>query len=124
MPIVCPGSRIMRLSPLFVLALSLVTACAGRRHPSFTSDNVLTLKVGMTTTQIVALFGPPDRTRSTTCGTQTPSPWQCLIWEYELGPHPQGRYKSTANTNRLTFESSYTPPRLNSWDIDLMYRSR
>jgi len=75
----------------------------------------------MTTDSVVALFGRPDRTQVMTCGSQTPSPWQCLIWEYDMGHNPKGRYQELNNTNTLTFSVESTPPRLNNWTIDLMY---
>jgi hypothetical protein len=75
----------------------------------------------MTSDEIVSKFGLPDRTRVETFGTRTASPWQCLIWEYDMGPHPRGRYQGINNTNRFHFEAKYSPPRLNSWDIELTY---
>jgi len=77
----------------------------------------------MTTDSVVALFGPPDRTQVMTCGSQTPKPWQCLVWEYDMGSNPRGRYQSSSNTNLLTFSLEFSPPRLNNWTIDLMYDS-
>lgn len=111
---------------MWLLAFQAGCATAGlqSRHPSFTADRVLALKIGMTTDEVVAVFGRPDRTRVMTCGSQTPSPWQCLIWEYDMGPHPRGRYQSISNTNRLTFSVDGNAPRLNNWDIDLMYDSQ
>ena len=108
--------------PLAVAALVLQFACAtAGLHPAFTADRVLGLKVGMTSDSVVSLFGRPDRTQVMTCGTQTPKPWQCLIWEYDMGKNSRGRYQYSSNTNRLTFSVEFSPPRLNSWTIDLMY---
>ena len=108
--------------PLAVAALILQFGCAtAGLHPAFTADRVLGLTVGMTTDSVISLFGRPDRTQVMTCGTQTPSPWQCLIWEYDMGSHSRGRYQSSNNTNRLTFSVTSSPPRLNNWTIDLMY---
>ena len=106
-----------------LLQVGCATAGMSAHHPTFTGDRVLGLKVGMTTDSIVSLFGRPDRTQVMTCGSQTPSPWQCLIWEYDMGPHPRGRYQYSSNTNRLTFSAEFSPPRLNNWTIDLMYDS-
>lgn len=86
----------------------------GRRHPEFTADRVLGLSVGLTTDEVIALFGRPDRPQATTCGSKSGSPWQCLIWEYDFGSY---------KTNRLYFSMDFSPPRLNNWDIDVMYDS-
>ena len=112
---------------LAVGGLLLQAGCAttgfGARHPAFTADRVLGLQTGMTTDQVISLFGRPDRTRVMTCGTKTDSPWQCLMWEYDMGQHPQGRYRHSNNINRFTFYAELSPPRLNNWTIDLMYNS-
>ena len=110
---------------ILMIAVGLCVGCAtvspSARHPTFTADRVLGLKVGLSTDSIITLFGRPDRTRAMTCGTQTPSPWQCLVWEYDMGSDPRGRFQTLGNTNRLTFSAELTPPSLNNWTIDLMY---
>jgi hypothetical protein len=116
--------------PALLLAVSALafqigcaTAALRAHHPAFTADRVLGLKVGITADSVVSLFGRPDRTQAMTCGSQTSSPWQCLIWEYDMGPHPRGRYQHSNNTNSFTFSAESNPPRLNNWNIDLMYDS-
>ncbi len=96
-----------------VFQVGCATAGLRAHHPAFTADRVLGLKVGMSTDSVISLFGRPDRTEVMTCGSQTPSPWQCLIWEYDMGSHPRGRYQYSSNTNRLTFSAEFSPPRLN-----------
>ena len=113
-----------------LVALGALTTQAGCatlrhpvRHPEFTSDRVLGLRVGLTTDEVIALFGQPDRTEATTCGSQSGSPWQCLIWEWDLGPNKKGRHEYSSNINRLYFSMDLSPPRLNNWSVDLMYDS-
>jgi hypothetical protein len=98
-----------------VFQIGCATAGLGAHHPAFTADQVLGLEVGMTTDSVVSLFGRPDRTEVTTCGSATKSPWRCLIWEYDMGSY---------KTNRLTFSAESSPPRLNNWTIDKMYDNR
>ena len=91
------------------------------RHPSFTESAVLSLKQGMTSEEIRSQFGAPDRSAVRTCGTETPEPWQCLIWDYDMGKHPRGRYEHLPSTNTFFFAMAFDPPLLNSWRIELMY---
>ena len=97
-----------------------LTACAtsGRVRPDFTQMAVLSLQVGMTREEVTALFGRPDRSQVTTCGSDTARPWQCMIWEYDLPPHERGEYQLIENTNRLYLS---TDGLLNSWSADLMW---
>lgn len=106
-----------RLAVLLVLAMGCSTLRA-RVHPDFTQAAVLSLQVGMTRDDATELFGRPDRAQVTTCGTDTPEPWQCLIWEYDLPGHERGRYQVIENTNRLYFT---TDGFLNSWSTDLLW---
>ena len=62
-----------------ILSLLLLSSCYTSR---FTSDNAMKLKVGMTSSEVVAIFGKPMKTSAMTCGSGTPNPWSCIIWHY------------------------------------------
>lgn len=114
----------MRRVVLFVMTVMLMAACTyavSGRNLTFTSSNVMKLKVGMTTNEVTTIFGAPDRMRSTTCGSRTTSgSWSCLVWEYDVEKSSDGFVEET-KTNTLTFNNEYSPPRLNHWDIKRMW---
>ena len=76
------------LSLLFVLALPL-TACL---PPAFTTENILAVKAGMTSVEVMDMFGRPHSVSSTMCGVDVGEPWQCTTWEY--GSFLEGSYAS------------------------------
>jgi hypothetical protein len=62
-----------------IVSLLLLSSCYELR---FTSNNVIKLKTGMTSTEVIEIFGKPKRTSATTCGTAAGKPWSCIIWYY------------------------------------------
>lgn len=84
-----------------------------RKHPYFTQDNVLKLRIGMTTDDVIALFGKPDRTSVHTYGQSTNSgAWQGLEYRYVF---------NYVVSNRLVFNLDLDPPRLNHWEIEKIW---
>jgi hypothetical protein len=62
----------------------LLAACASVLLGSCedpTSSLSKRLAVGMTEAQVSALR-PPDRVTLQTCGSNTPKPWQCKVYQY------------------------------------------
>jgi len=106
---------ITRKIAIFVLCFSVIScsttyyAPPPRKHPGFTQDNVLKLKTGMTTNEVISLFGKPDKTSVHTYGHQTYSgEWQGLEYNYVF---------NYVISNRLVFNLAYDPPLLNHWDV-------
>jgi len=90
----------------------------GSRHPEFIQSAVMSLRPGMSEGAVIELFGLPDRQDLSTCGANTPNPWPCKIWYFELPGDLWGRYQATTNTNVLYFNAGGL---LNSWHTDLVY---
>ena len=90
-----------------------------RRHPEFTTESQLEIIIGLAPEEIEKRFGPPDRTSIEMQGTATHSPWQALVYEYVMGPHPLGKYEYSDNINSFAFSSD--DGCLQYWDIQLAY---
>lgn len=63
------------------------------------------LVAGMTEARVMTVLGEPDSVEQTTCGTNTPKPWACRLWDYREG----GRVFT------LSFDNSRVEWTLNSW---------
>lgn len=109
---------------ILATAVALVSSCTyaiSGRNLTFTNANVMALKVGMTTDEVQAVFGPPDRMKSATCGGATRSgEWPCLMWYYDVEKSSDG-FVEEVKTNTLTFNARTSPPRLNDWEIERMW---
>jgi len=112
---------------LWGMLLTLFVSCATTptapppRHSEFTKKNILSLHAGMATGEVEAIFGQPDFTSVRTFGAKTDKTWNGLIYTYNMGKHSGGKYENTDNTNILVFSLSFSPPRLNHWNINLAY---
>ena len=105
------------------LVLSALISCAttSARHPEFTSKNVFDLRTGMTQKEIEDKFGSPDRTSIMTMGTNTPNPWQSLVYYYDMRKNGKGEYRHLVYTNAFYFVMDIQPPLLRSWELELIY---
>ena len=89
------------------------------RHPEFTQKRVGNLREGMPTVVIKSMFGPPDRTLFKTFYLHLKGSFNALVFEYDMGYNPKGRYQK--NINSFFFDNAVSPPRLVSWEIELAY---
>ena len=63
---------------------------------------------GMTSDDILVLFGEPKNIRSAVCG-QVPNQWNCTTWEYGEFPYDRATF---------TFSGDYELYILNNFDVD------
>lgn len=89
-------------------------------HPDFTYENVMWLREGTRPNDVEAVFGPPDKTRFQIFGLSSPDPWRGIVFEYCMGYHFEGKYSK--NSNILVFSAEHSPPRLEYWDIQMIYK--
>lgn len=74
---------------------------------SFTTENIMKLHEGMTSQEILKLFGNPKNISQAVCGGE--SPWSCTTWEYGKFPYDRASF---------TFNSGREPALLNSFSVD------
>ena len=99
------------LSLLFVATLSLsscVTNPLSALPSSFTTKNIMNVHQGMSSDEILALFGEPKSIRSAVCG-RAPDQWTCTTWEYGDSPYDNASF---------TFSGEHGSYILNNFDVD------
>lgn len=64
---------------------------------------------GMSSDEIIKLYGKPRNIRTSTCGTKANKPWSCTIWEYGKFPYDHATFYFSGK------HGSYI---LNNFDID------
>jgi hypothetical protein len=116
---------------LAVLTLALVTGCGTmepwqfglgpQKHPAFTEDNVAKLTVGMSTAEVLALFGAPDQQEVRRFGDKTASgPWSGRVYIYRMGKRdPEYETLTRELKNELVF--CHGEATLNHWQIEVTY---
>ena len=108
------NSRSQLRSLIYGLILPL-TAClppasTTENALAFTTENVLAVQVGMTSGEIIELFGRPHSVSSSMCGADVGKPWHCTTWKY--GNFLEGSYAS------FTFAHVGSILVLNNYNID------
>jgi len=65
---------------LMIMALFVLSGCATLPE-TFTTKNVMKIHQGMSSDEIVKMFGYPKNIDISVCG-KIPNQWNCTTWEY------------------------------------------
>jgi hypothetical protein len=66
---------------LVLITLIIIANGCSTFSQAVNDKNIMKLKDGMSSDEIIKMFGSPHKVRDTTCGGN--SPWNCIIWQYE-----------------------------------------
>ena len=81
--------KIFTISFLAFVSFSL-SSCS-TLSSSFTTENVMKVHQGMSSDEILRLFGEPNSIRSAVCGRE-PNQWTCTTWEYGEFPYDHASF--------------------------------
>ena len=85
---------------------------------TFTIDNVDRLYTGMSSDEVQAIFGFPDKTYDVSFGKNIGQPWTGRVWLYFTKVDPKFRYVKRYKKNMLVFYPPGEQMRLNHWVIE------
>jgi hypothetical protein len=74
----------------------------------FTSENLMKVHQGMTSEEVLAMFGEPKSVDVSVCG-MPPKQWNCTTWEYGEFPYDRASF---------TFSGKHDSLRLNNFSVD------
>lgn len=94
----------MRFLLLF-LFVGFLTACT-----TFPTEKVMKVHQGMSSQEILEMFGPPKSVSQSVCGAGIGEPWNCTTWEYE--------HYFSDDTATFTFSGEPDALVLNSFKFD------
>ncbi|MBU1215044.1 MAG: hypothetical protein KKF58_01350 [Gammaproteobacteria bacterium] len=107
------GGINMRIA--FTLLMSLVLASCetipvstSALPSSFTTENIMKVHQGMSSGEILQLFGEPKSINSAVCG-RAPNQWICTTWKYGEFPYDRASF---------TFSGEHGSYILNNFDVD------
>lgn len=101
----------MRMKSALLIAGLLVTCAVSAKSAlpsSFTTENIMKVHQGMSSNEILKLFGEPKNISSSVCG-KPPNQWNCTTWEYGKSPY---------GTASFTFSGEHGSYLLNNFRID------
>lgn len=90
-------------SIFFSLCLISLFSCANMPN-KFTTENVMKVKQGMSSNEIIELFGEPQSVGASVCGMQ-PDQWTCTTWKYEEFPNTRGRFVFAGEADSLVLNN-------------------
>jgi len=93
------------LTPL--LLTSCETMSTSALPSSFTTENVMKVHQGMSSDEILRVFGEPKSINSAVCGS-IPNQWTCTTWEYSEFPYDRASF---------TFSGEHGSYILNNFDV-------
>lgn len=67
----------MKMNINLIVCLFLIGSCS-----SFTTEKIMKIHQGMSSANILELFGEPNNISQSVCGSGTGKPWTCTTWEY------------------------------------------
>ncbi|MFZ2447683.1 MAG: hypothetical protein WAW37_15105 [Syntrophobacteraceae bacterium] len=91
------------------------------RNTQFNHKTVIKLRMGMTLNEFEGVFGPPDRSSSNTLEAKVATAAKQMVYEYDMGKHPDAHYPEVFGVNKFYFNIESDPPALERWDIDYVY---
>lgn len=89
---------------LFTSCSSLETGSSTRYLPdTFTTENLLSTYMGMTSDEVLGLYGEPKNINQSMCGSDTEGgAWSCTTWEYGRFPYDRARIVFNSNDEIMT----------------------
>lgn len=76
----------------FLVFFSFPLISCSTLSSSFTTENIMKVRQGMSSDEILKLFGEPKSVRSAVCGRE-PNQWICTTWEYAEFPHERAYFR-------------------------------
>lgn len=94
--------------PYLVLFASILSACS-TLPSTFTAENMIKTHPGMSSDEILEMYGKPKSIKNTTCGSSMDNLSSCTIWKYGESLYDQATFY---------FSGSHGSYILNSFDIE------
>lgn len=87
---------------LVIMSAILLSACAtspfSTLPSSFTTENVMKVHQGMSSNEILKMFGTPKSVGQSVCGANAGQSWTCTTWEYGEFPYDRASFTFSGDT--------------------------
>ena len=90
-----------------LISLSLSSCATSSDTHTFSTKNIMMVHVGMSSNEILTIFGGPRNISASVCG-MFPNQWTCTTWEYGYFP-----YNAT-----FTFSGKHDSLKLNNFQVN------
>ena len=101
-------STLSFISLLFLSLIYCSTISTSALPSTFTTENIMKIHQGMSSDEILTLFGEPKSISAAICG-RPPNQWTCTTWKYGEFPYDRASF---------TFSGEHGSLILNNFDVD------
>ncbi len=82
---------------LFAFMVGILSACATLSTTStlpatFSTENIMKIHQGMSSKEVLTMFGPPKSVGQAVCGANVGHAWTCTTWEYGQFPYDRASF--------------------------------
>ena len=84
--------------------LFLLVASCSTTPSRFSTENVMKVHQGMSSDEILALFGTPTSVRALVCG-RSPDQWNCTTWTYGEVPYERASFTFSGELGSLVLNN-------------------
>lgn len=77
---------------LSIVVLTIFLSACSTLPSSFTTDNMMKIHQGMSSNDILKMFGKPKKVSQAVCGADTGKTWTCTTWEYGQFPYDRASF--------------------------------
>ena len=92
----------------FLYLISLPLSSYSASASKFSTENIMKLHQGMSSDEVLTLFGEPGNISAAVCG-MPPDQWTCTTWGYGKFPHDRASF---------TFSGEHGSLKLNNFNVD------
>lgn len=86
------------LKEISCLLLFVALSACSTLPSSFTTENVMKVQQGMSSKEILKMFGTPKNVGQAVCGTTTKHSWTCTTWDYGEYPYDRASFTFSGDT--------------------------
>jgi len=86
----------------FIVLVGFLSACStlstSKLPSSFTTENIMKVHQGMSSDEILKMFGTPKNVSEAFCGADDSHSWTCTTWEYGEFPYDRASFTFSGET--------------------------
>ena len=78
--------------PLIMCSCETLSESSSYLPNTFTTENIMSVRQGMTSEKIAELFGAPKSINTSVCGAGVGEKWNCTTWKYGEFPYDEASF--------------------------------
>jgi hypothetical protein len=103
------------ITTLLLTTLPFMLASCSALPSAFSTENIMKIHQGMSSDEILTLFGKPKSIRMDVCGKE-PDLWNCTTWYYGESPYDHASFRFSGEHDSLILNNFEINRDYNEWN--------